>query len=130
MYTFWKCCKTQKEELCAKLYKQINAIDKETFTQLRNKIITEENELEKAIMYFIINRCSFSGATLSGGFSKSAAKDRFTRSSIDRIKQLDLSNTYLYNLDFTEFFKLHEDGLFFIDPPYYLGTSSNLYGNN
>ena len=27
-------------------------------------------------MYFIINRCSFSGATLSGGFSHEASKKR------------------------------------------------------
>ena len=34
----------------------------------------EKNKLNQGIMYFIINRCSFSGATLSGGFSKEASK--------------------------------------------------------
>lgn len=39
-------------------------------------------------MYFIINRCSFSGATLSGGFSLESSQKRFTTSSIERIKKI------------------------------------------
>ena len=61
------------------------------------------NSLEQSIMYFIINRCSFSGSTLSGGFSLESASKRFTKSSINKIENLDLSNFTLYNFDFSEF---------------------------
>ena len=83
-------------------------------------------------MYFIINRCSFSGATLSGGFSLEASKKRFTKSSIDRIKNLNLVNFTIDNLDFEQFINnnVSEENLIFLDPPYYLEKGSKLYGNN
>ena len=49
-------------------------INKNDFVKYRNTIINETNNLEQANMYFIINRSSFSGATLSGGFSEDASK--------------------------------------------------------
>ena len=92
----------------------------------------EKNNLKQSIMYFIINRCSFSGSTLSGGFSLEASKKRFTKSSINRIQELNLTNYDIYNLDFEEFINNNQDekNLIFLDPPYYLEKSSTLYGNN
>lgn len=86
--------------------------------------------IEKAMYYFIINRCSFSGATLSGGFSLEASKKRYT-SSIKRIKELNLSDITFHNLDFSNFLdNTPDDSTFiFLDPPYYL-EKSNLYGHN
>ena len=132
LYNFWSTCKGDNEGLCEKLYQRINGITKETFSEFRKHIIDEENRLEQAYMYFIINRCSFSGATLSGGFSLEASEKRFTRSSVDRIKQLDLSNFTIYDYDFEEFIGKNqsEKNLMFLDPPYYLEGKSKLYGNN
>ena len=92
----------------------------------------ETDNLRQSIMYFIINRCSFSGATLSGGFSVEASKKRFTKSSVDRVKKLDLTNYEFYNFDFEDFINKNDDvnNLFFLDPPYYLEKNSKLYGNN
>jgi DNA adenine methylase len=132
LYNFWKICKSDKENLYKELAKKIDLIDKEEFTKLRKKIMEEKNKLNQSIMYFIINRCSFSGATLSGGFSLEASKKRFTKSSIDRIKQLDLTCYDIYNLDFKKFINNNQDekNLLFLDPPYYLEKASTLYGNN
>ena len=100
-------------------------------------IMNETNDLLQAYYYFIINRCSFSGATLSGGFSKEASLKRFTKSSIDRIKQLNLSYFDFYNKDFEEFINDNvtntpntPNTLIFLDPPYYLEENSKLYGCN
>ena len=67
-----------------------------------------------------------------GGFSLEASKKRFTKSSIDRIKKLDLAYFDIYNLDFKEFINNNYDkkNLIFLDPPYYLKKASKLYGNN
>ena len=84
-------------------------------------------------MYFIINRCSFSGATLSGGFSQDASKNRFTQSSIDKIAKLELENFEIHNQDFTDFLsqlELSSRDLVFMDPPYYLERGSKLYGKS
>jgi len=131
LFHFWSQIKVNKTELCKEL-KKINTVTKDDFSSYRSSILKLENEpLKQATQYFIINRCSFSGATLSGGFSEEASKKRFTPSSITRIENLDLSNLTIYNVDFTDFINTHttETSFLFLDPPYYL-EKSNLYGNN
>ena len=129
LYTFWNQCKINKNELCNKLYNEPK-ITKDKFTDYRTSIMNTTNDLDKAIKYFVINRCSFSGATLSGGFSEEASVKRFTKSSIDRINKLNLNKFSIYNMDFSDFIKDNNDGLIFLDPPYYLEKQSKLYGNN
>ncbi len=131
LYNFWQIAKNKNNDLCNKLNENLNKIDKDDFLKYRSDIIKERNRLNQAHMYFIINRCSFSGATLSGGFSKEASEKRFTKSAIDRVKELNLSRVNFYNLDFEVFLNQNEGNknLIFLDPPYYL-EKSNLYGNN
>jgi DNA adenine methylase len=130
LYTFWCVCKNNKKELCEKLYLKKN-VTKEEFSTIRTNILNEENSLTQAYYYFIVNRCSFSGATLSGGFSKEASKKRFTKTSVDRINNLNLSKFMIYNEDFTSFINSKcLNGIIFLDPPYYLEKQSKLYGNN
>lgn len=87
--------------------------------------------LQQAIQYFIINRCSFSGAPLSGGFSLESSQKRYMPSSVDRIEHLDFDRSKFYNLDFEPFMESYfrEGSLLFLDPPYYL-ENSRLYGTN
>lgn len=95
---------------------------------------TLDEKLDKAICFFIINRCSFSGTSLSGGYSKESFDKRFTASSIDRlfkIKNLLQGNTKITSLDYSELLREPGDDVFiFIDPPYYTATKSALYGKN
>ena len=134
LYSFWNSCKTKKEELANSLDNFIDNVDKNYFGQLRETILDEMDTLEQSIMYFIINRCSFSGATMSGGFSLEASKKRFTTSSINRIRELDLSYFAMSNLDFEDFINNHakekDNAFIFLDPPYYLEKGSKLYGSN
>jgi DNA adenine methylase len=136
LFNFWKQIKKNKEELCDELDK-IPIVSKELFTNYRKTIMSlndsEETSLQQAIQYFIINRCSFSGSTLSGGFSEEASKKRYTLSSINKIRLLDFSNIEIFNNDFEEFINMYGDrekSLLFLDPPYYLEKQSKLYGNN
>ena len=156
LYNFWNTCKNEKknndknennngkDQLCKALYNDIaTSISKEQFLEYRKNVITETDKIKQAEQYFIINRCSFSGATLSGGFSQEASKKRFTKSSVDRIKALDLSKFQIHNKDFEDFIKeiyqtsnsqtnsiSQNNALLFLDPPYYLEKNSKLYGNN
>lgn len=130
LYIFWDTCKNNNTKLCKLLYKSLGKITKEKFLTFRDKIMDESDDLKKAYMYFVINRCSFSGATLSGGFSLESSKKRFTETSVDRVKKLDLSKLTIYNLDFKDFLKKNKNGLIFLDPPYYLEKKSKLYGKN
>ena len=134
LYNFWKQVKLNKHELCNELRK-IKTITKEDFTNYRKSILQlNDNTLQQSIQYFIINRCSFSGATLSGGFSEEASIKRYTSSSINRIETLDFTSIEISNLDFEYFIETYsnknENSIIFLDPPYYLNKKSKLYGNN
>lgn len=106
LYNFWNTCKNNKDKLCKELYPYINNITKNKFQDLRNKILTETDPLKQSIMFFIINRCSFSGATLSGGFSFESSTKRFTVTSIERISKLQLNRLTITNMDFEEFLNI------------------------
>ena len=100
LYNFWQQVKIDKNKLCEELRK-ITEVSKEDFIQYRNTIMDlNDNILEQAIQYFIINRCSFNGSTLSGGFSEEASKKRYTPSSINKIELLNFDNIDIYNKDF------------------------------
>lgn len=93
------------------------------------KIVQTQDDIEAAAYYFLINRCSFSGATLSGGFSRSAAINRFTKSSIERLAALDLSQLNgIHCLDFEETLSMAGNHFIYADPPYY--EIGGLYGKN
>jgi DNA adenine methylase len=134
LYNFWKQIKEDKDALCKEL-RQIKIVTKEQFTNYRKTIMDLNNDtLNQSILYFIINRCSFSGSTLSGGFSEEASKKRYTPSSISKIELLNFSNVEIYNEDFKDFLRetllIRDNSLMYLDPPYYLEKNSKLYGNN
>ena len=132
LYNFWKQVKENKTILCEELRK-ITSVSKEQFMSYRNTIMNlHDNVLQQSIQYFIINRCSFSGSTLSGGFSEEASSKRFTPSSINKIEALDFTNIEIHNDDFYQFIHNTSNNktFLFIDPPYYLENKSKLYGNN
>ena len=135
LYSFWKQVKVDKAKLCCEL-RCVPTVSKSDFANYRASIMNlSENTLQQSIQYFIINRCSFSGATLSGGFSEESSIKRYTQSAISRIEALNLTSTDIYNLDFEEFLNTCIPDialpLLYLDPPYFLeGKKSNLYGNN
>ena len=132
LYNFWKQVKINKQILCDELRK-ITIITKEQFIDYRNTIMNLNDDVfQQSIQYFIINRCSFSGSTLSGGFSEEASIKRFTPSSINKIELLDFTNIDIYNFDFYDFINNFNNNkeFIFLDTPYYLENKSKLYGNN
>ena len=98
----------------------------ESFRKFRSEIRAElekksqQFSFDLAAKVYAINRSSFSGANLSGGFSKRASYARFTDSSIDRIRNFREPNLLVQRLDFKESIKKHQDAFLYLDPPYML----------
>lgn len=131
LIAFWTSCQTQNTELCDML-RETSTPSKEDFLAFQKSILAETNALRLAYLYFVVNRCSFSGSTLSGGYSSNAALQRFTKTSIDRVEALDLSHVSFSNKDYETFLEAHPDSsssLLFVDPPYMLTNKSRLYGH-
>ncbi len=132
LISFWNQCKHNNENLCKNILKN-HPCSKEDFKRFRSIIMNDTDQFVQATEFFVINRCSFSGATLSGGFSDESSKKRFTQSSIERVGKLNLSNMEFECMDCIEFIKskrnTFKEAFMFIDPPYYLNKKSKLYGN-
>jgi DNA adenine methylase len=130
LYKFWIVAQDQKE-LLAQTVRSLMPVSKDQFYNFRNKIVSSRDDVEVASMYFVINRCSFSGSTFCGGFSEESSRTRLTESSVQRILQTDLSNMTISNTDYKEFLRQHpetDDTIVYADPPYYI--SSYIYGRN
>ena len=98
-----------------------------------NENIEGFNDLDRAAAFFIYNRITFSGTSLSGGFSEGAFTGRFTESSIKRLNQFAkvINGSTITNLDYEELVKQDGENVFiFLDPPYHSATKSALYGKN
>lgn len=129
LYTFWSVVKTRGPELRAAV-RAACPVSKEDFLRYRTDILSYTDPLQIATAYFLVNRCSFSGATFCGGYSREAAEKRMTPSAIDRL-ELDLSGLTLTNLDACAFLRAHPetpDTVVYADPPYWI--DSYLYGKD
>ena len=122
-----------------KLQKIINSIfnsneDGKIIFNKMKKLINSDSSFEQAYSFFILNRITFSGTIEAGGYSKYAFKERFTKSSIERLIELSNISDFNINLsknDYKDIIK--KDGrnvLLFLDPPYYSAQKFGLYGKN
>ncbi|MDR0333336.1 MAG: DNA adenine methylase [Dysgonamonadaceae bacterium] len=134
LYKFWLIAQQDIDGLIAKVYewKTKHTIGKELYRFL-NENHDKFNDLEKAAAFFVYNRITFSGTTLSGGYSEGAFTGRFTESSIKRLNDLRqiINGSLITNYDYEELLKKEGENVFiFLDPPYYSATKSALYGKN
>jgi DNA adenine methylase len=128
LYNFWQCLQEDADAVEHEV-RRLQPFTKEKFHDCRSKILDQTIEpVRRAAMYFAINRSSFSGATLSGGYSKAAAETRFNDAAIERLRSIDLSNIEFHNMDFKDFLLDYGHlGVIYLDPPYLL-ASNKLYG--
>ncbi len=134
LYKFWEMTQKDVDALIDKVYEWRNQfpIGKELHKFL-NANLASFNDLERGAAFFIYNRITFSGTSLSGGFSEGAFTGRFTESSIQRLNQFAkvIHGSTITNLDYEELVKREGENVFiFLDPPYYSATKSALYGKN
>jgi len=129
LYHFWITKQTNCDTLAARIKKNM-PLSKEAFQTLRKNIMTEP-VLSMATSFFLINRASFSGATLSGGFSEEASKKRLTDSSVQRLSDCNVDSIQFSNMDCNAFLKKYPetmDTVVYADPPYYIKDS--IYGKD
>jgi DNA adenine methylase len=134
LYKFWEMTQKDVDALIDKVYEWRNQfpVGKELHKFL-NENLANFNDLERGAAFFIYNRITFSGTSLSGGFSEGAFTGRFTESSIQRLNQFAkvINGSTITNLDYEELVKREGENVFiFLDPPYYSATKSALYGKN
>lgn len=129
---FWKQLQNRLAylEMVSQLYEWLT-LDADTKKAIF--IAIKKYGIQTASEFYFCNRVSYSGTIESGGFSKSAANGRFTKSSIVRLRQahegLNGAAVGIGIHDYDTSFGLPGSGVFiFCDPPYF--TAEKLYGKN
>ena len=138
LYNFWINLRDKGIEMSDKLLElKNNNNTKELARELFNKqkiIISDENKtnFEKAVAFYILNKCSFSGLVTSS-FSEQASVSNFSIRGIENLKYYSelIQSWEIYNLDYKDFidkFSNKENVFLYLDPPYMI--KDNLYGDH
>ena len=120
---FWQCVLKQPNALANEVEKYF-PLSKSAFYELQQYQTTFHTRLERAAVYYVLNRSSFSGSTLSGGMSP--GHPRFTHSAIERLRRFYNPNIIVKKADYRLSLKAHPEMLAYLDPPYLI--KSLLYG--
>ena len=124
LVNFWQVAIEDAVTL-AKLVYEYHPLNRTRFYALQKRYFTLSDRLERAATFFVLNRSSYSGTTLSGGMSP--GHPRFTDSAIRRLANMRVSNLSVEHADFKDSLSWHEDDFLYLDPPY--ANGEHLYGN-
>jgi len=142
LYNFWIQLRDNGNELSERLKEIKNRVSdfatqderdashRELFDKLRVDINTQEG-LERAVSFFILNKCSFSGLTENSTFSPTASRSNFSFVGIEKLKEYSklMKNWKITNIDYSEVMNAPgEDAFVFLDPPY--DIKDFLYGKD
>lgn len=123
--TFWRCLQIDAARLAdeAALF---YPLPKKRFYELQRTFEDfRQLPFSYAARFFVLNRSSYSGTTLSGGMS-SPEHTRFTSSAIRRLREFSNPHLKVGHLCFTESLLRHPDLFVYADPPYLVDSA--LYG--
>ena len=120
--------KTKLQELKSRYPDPSSA--KGLFLESKEYLNDESNNdaLWRAISFYIVNKCSFSGLTESSSFSKQASDSNFSLRGIEKLpgySQL-ISNWKITNYSYDYLMDNEWDTFVYLDPPY--DIKDNLYG--
>ena len=120
---FWQCVVAHPKKLAEEV-KNYFPLPKGTFYELQQTQTRFRSKLQRAAVFYVLNRSSFSGSTLSGGMSPE--HPRFTLSAIERLRNFYNPNISVEKGDFKQSLAGHPHTFAYLDPPYLI--SSSLYG--
>ena len=91
-----------------------------------------QSNLDRAVAFYVVNKCSFSGLTESSSFSAQASDSNFSMRGIEKLPEYSeiISHWHINSYSYEYCFRTDiHDGLFmYLDPPY--DIKDNLYGKS
>ncbi len=134
LYNFWRVLQDQGDELSSLLKDLKNDHPDQTaaktlFLDSKDQLNdASTSDLLRAVCFYIVNKCSFSGLTESSSFSKQASDSNFSMRGICKLPEYSgmISKWKITKLSYEELFCDSKSTFVYLDPPYEIG--SNLYG--
>ena len=90
----------------------------------------DKGKLERAVAFYVVNKCSFSGLTESSSFSAQASDSNFSMRGIEKLTgyQEIIEDWKITNLSYEDLLTDWKDTFIYLDPPY--DIKDNLYGKS
>ena len=135
LYNFWRVLQDDGYNLYKKLQELKSRYPdpssaKGLFLESKEYLNDESNNdaLWRAVSFYTVNKCSFSGLTESSSFSKQASDSNFSMRGIEKLPGYTkiIENWKITNLSYEQLLTDHKNIFTYLDPPYEIG--SNLYG--
>ena len=102
---------------------------KELFLASKEKINDQSlPSLDRAVAFYIVNKCSFSGLTESSSFSEQASNSNFSMRGIEKLPAYSklIENWRITNYSYDYLMDGNKGAFMYLDPPY--DIKDNLYG--
>ena len=95
--------------------------------QILNDPVT--GDFERAVRFYIVNKCSFSGLTESSSFSPQASNSNFSVRGIEKLPEYSklIEKWRITNYSYDYLMDGNKSAFMYLDPPY--DIKDNLYGN-
>lgn len=159
LFCFWSCLMDNPDDIVGRVRKikeEYGSDGRKLYDHTIKAMDVVRNDSAQwlASDFFVLNRITFSGTSLSGGYSDESFRKRFTESSIKRLEEVgrylhgfkpehltdrrqgiitcaDFENVIFGSTDGVLTEDVGDDERFvFLDPPYYSAEDSGLYGEN
>jgi DNA adenine methylase len=109
-----------------------NTPDKAKVLFYHSKVFVNEpllSNLDRAVAFYVVNKCSFSGLTESSSFSQQASNSNFSIRGIEKLPEYSklIANWRITNYSYDYLMDDNMDAFLYLDPPY--DIKDNLYGN-
>ena len=90
----------------------------------------DKSKLERAVAFYVVNKCSFSGLTESSSFSAQASDSNFSMRGIEKLTgyQEIIQDWKITNLSYEDLLTDWRGTFIYLDPPY--DIKDNLYGKS
>jgi DNA adenine methylase len=90
--------------------------------------VEDTKDFQRAVSFYVVNKCSFSGLTESSSFSAQASDSNFSMAGIDRLPEYQklIANWKITNLSYEHLLTDDKAVFTYLDPPY--DIKDNLYG--
>ena len=103
---------------------------KELFLEAKEQVNDKDlPSIDRAVAFYIINKCSFSGLTESSSFSEQASNSNFSLRGIEKLPGYSslISKWRITNYSYDYLMDGNMGAFMYLDPPY--DIKDNLYGN-
>ena len=134
LVNFWQQLQDEADEITTRLRtfkaayptpekaKELFLESKELVNDARASLVT------RAVSFYIVNKCSFSGLTESSSFSKQASDSNFSLRGIEKLPEYSklIENWVITNISYERMSCDNKEVFTYLDPPYEI--KSSLYG--